>query len=119
MAVKTKNARDECTSEASRKRLLRAVALSERLLLRRLERAVLHEEEIDALLSAVDEAAREEGMNEKSRKELLAGVSGLKCEDLSKLVSIIGVLADKESEMRGERAARDATDAEERRFEEM
>ena len=119
MAVKTKNMRDECSSEASRKRLLRAVALSERLLLRRLERAVLHEEEIDALMAAVDGAAHEEGMNEKSRKELLSAVAGLKCEDLSKLVSIIGVLSDKESEMRGERAERGAGDMEERRFEEM
>ena len=119
MKAKTKLPKNECTPEASRERLLRAVALSERLLLCRLERAVLREAEIDALLLAVDTAAREEGMNEKSRKELLASVAGLKCEDLSKLVSIIGVLADKGSEMRGERSERGASDMEERRFEEM
>lgn len=117
--AKAKKAQEECTFDASQKRLLRAVALSERLLLRRLERAVLHEEEIDALLSAVDAAAREEGMSEKTRKEVLAAAASIKCEDLSKLVSIIGVLSDKGMELRGETREKETEATEERRFEEM
>ena len=101
MVEKTKRKNEEGTGEASRKRLLRAVALSERLLVKRLERALLHEEEIDALLETVDAAAREEGMSEKARRDLLAAAGAIRCEDLSKLVGIIGVLSDKERELCG------------------
>ena len=99
MREKTKHRGEECAWEAPRKRLLRAVALSERLLVKRLERALLHEEEIDTLLETVDAAAREEGMSEKTRRELLAAAGAIRCEDLSKLVAIIGVLSDKEREL--------------------
>ena len=106
----------ECDFEASRKRLLRAVACAEELLLRRLSRIKEDEERIDALLEMTDTAASEEGMSDKARKELLAAVSLVRCEDLSKLVSIIGVLAEKERELRTNRAT---SGSEAVRFEEM
>ena len=101
MKEKTKRTNEEWGTDAARKRLLRAVGLSERLLLRRLERALDQEDEIDQLLLCADAAAREEGMSEKARKELIASASSIRCEDLSKLVAIIGVLAEHEREIRG------------------
>lgn len=86
----------------SQKRLLRAVALAERLLLCRLERALLHEREIDRLIATADTLAREEGWNEKNRRELLASLGAIRCEDLPKLVGIIGILSEREREIRGE-----------------
>ena len=47
----------ECDFEASRKRLLHAVACAEELLLRRLSRIKEDEERIDALLEMTDAAA--------------------------------------------------------------
>lgn len=88
-------------SATSHKRLLRAVMLSERLLLSRLERALLHEEEIERLMEGVERLSREEGYTEKERRELLASLSSLRCEDLSKLVSIIGALSEREEALRG------------------
>ena len=97
MKADTKN---RCSSEESRKRLLQAVACAEALLLRRLERVKEDEARIDALLALTDEAASAEGLGEKARRELLASVNLIRCEDLSKLVSIIGVLAERERELR-------------------
>lgn len=116
--AKTKDIGAECGTEASRKRLLRAVALSERLLVRRLERALLHEDEIDALLEAVDGAAREEGMSEKARRDLLASAGAIRCEDLTRLVGIIGILSEREREIRGE-GGRSQTGGAEVRFEDL
>lgn len=84
------------TCATSKKRLLRALSLAERLLLRRLERALTDEDEIDTLLSLASECALEEGMNEKTRRELLSRIESIRCEDLSKLCSIIGLLCEKE-----------------------
>ena len=91
----------EVSDTLSKKRLLRAVSLSERLLLRRLERALLCEDEIDALLALCAEYAAELGVSEKEKKELLLRVEALRCEDLSKLVGMIGLLLDKEAVLRG------------------
>ena len=95
------------TGVTSRNRLLRAVSLSERLLLRRLQRALSDEDEIDALLLLTQECAAEEGMNEKARRELLSRVETLRCEDLSKLCSIIGLLCEKELLLRKGETGRD------------
>lgn len=95
-------AKGNCGSEASRKRLLEALACAEELLLRRLTRVKEDEERIDKLLELTDVAASEEGLSEKARRELLSSVGLIRCEDLSKLVSIIGVLSEKEKELRGE-----------------
>jgi len=99
---KRKASGTESTDGSSRKRLLRAVSLSQRLLVKRLERALLHEDEIDALLSLAQDCAVAEGMSEKGRRELLSRIEGVRCEDLSKLVSIIGLLCEKEAFLRGE-----------------
>ena len=119
MKEKTKRTAEEWGTDAARKRLLRAVGLSERLLLRRLERALDQEDEIDHLLLCADAAAREEGMSEKARKELIASAGSIRCEDLSKLVSIIGVLAEHEREIRGEAGERVGTGEGSARFEDM
>ncbi len=114
MANKTKKQEDE-----SRKRLLAAVTLAEEVLVCRLERVLLHEAEIDALLCTVDAAAREEGMSEKARRELLASAGAIRCEDLSRLVGIIGTLYEREREIRGADGGRTGVTAETVRFEEM
>ena len=119
MKEKTKRTNEEWGTDAARKRLLRAVGLSERLLLRRLERALDQEDEIDHLLLCADAAAREEGMSEKARKELIASAGSIRCEDLSKLVSIIGVLAEHEREIRGEAGERVGGGEGSARFEDM
>ena len=113
MKAKTK----DCDFEASRKRLLQAVACAEELLLRRLTRVKEDEERIDALLCLADEAATEEGMSERAKKELLSSLGLVRCEDLSKLVSIIGILAEKERELREGKGARER--GETLRFEEL
>ena len=120
MKGKTKQT-EEWGCESSKKRLLRAVALSERLLLRRLERALLHEDEIDRAIELADEAAREEGWSEKSRKELLSALAAIRCEELSKSVSIIGVLAERGEMLRGEEGAARQSRGDEtlERFEDM
>ncbi len=90
---------------ASRQRLLRAVMLSERLIVKRLERALHCEEEIDALLSLCAEYAKEVGLHEKEKKELFSRIDMLRCEDLSKIVAMIGVLCEKEAFLRGAESA--------------
>lgn len=87
--------------KTSHARLLRAVTLSERLIVRRLERALLNEGEIDALLDFCAEFAKKAGATEKEKKELFSKIESLRCEDLSKLVGLIGMLCEKEALLSG------------------
>ena len=86
-------------SDASRKRLLRALALAERLLIRRLERALHEEGEIDRLLELSERLFCEEHLSEKARRELLSGISSLRCEDLSKPIAMIASLYERQRGM--------------------
>lgn len=86
---------------SSNVRLLRALTLSERLIVKRLERALHCEEEIDTLLSLCGEYAKEMSLSEKERKELFSRVEALRCEDLSKLVAMIGMLCEKKAILAG------------------
>ena len=75
----------------------RSINMAQSLLTRRLERALANEDAIDALIDLVDEEARERKMSEKKRHELVGMVAGLKCDDLGKLVAILGTLYDKQA----------------------
>lgn len=80
----------------------RGVELSMRSLLRRLERAVQEEDEIDSLIALAEQAATEEGIPQQERQALLNRLRVLKCEDLGKLVTVIGTLYDKQALASGE-----------------
>ena len=101
--MKKKETAEEAAVGSSKRRLLRAVNLSERLLVRRLERALLCEDDIDALLSCVRDYGTDVGVSEKEKKELVLRVEALRCEDLSKLVGMIGMLLEKEALLEGGR----------------
>lgn len=74
-----------------------SINMAQSLLARRLERAIANEDAIDALIELVDEEAIERKMPEKKRRELVGTVAGLKCEDIGKLVTILGTLYDKQA----------------------
>lgn len=80
----------------------RGVELSFKSLLRRLERAVREEDEIDSLIELAAQAATEEGISQQERQTLLNRLRALKCEDLGKLVTVIGTLYDKQALASGE-----------------
>lgn len=75
----------------------RGVELSVKALLRRLERAVQEEAEIDLLMTVARKAAEEEGLDPLQRTAMLNRLCGLKCEDLGKLVTVLGTLYDKQA----------------------
>ncbi len=74
-----------------------SINMAQSLLARRLERALANEDAIDALIELVDEEARESRMSEKKRRELIESVASLKCDDIGKLVAILGTLYDKQA----------------------
>ena len=75
----------------------RSIALSQALLERRLRRAVEDEALIDELLLLVDAAAKGENVASTLRQGLVSKVKALHCEDIGKLVSILGTLYDKQA----------------------
>lgn len=75
----------------------RSINMAQTLLERRLTRALENEVVIDEIISIVEASTKEEGMTEKRRRELILRVEALKCEDLGRLVSILGTLYDKQA----------------------
>lgn len=75
----------------------RGIELSNAILLRRLERAFSEENAIDRLLDAVCDECVSQEVPYNERKALLAKVSTLHCEDLGKLVQVLGTLYDKQA----------------------
>lgn len=75
----------------------KGVELSMKAMLRRLERAVQEEAEIDLLISVAKEAATEEGLDPLKREALVNRLKALKCEDLGKLGTVFGTLYDKQA----------------------
>ena len=75
----------------------RSIELSQQILERRLARALEEETRIDELMLLVDESARKEGFTQEMRKGLLTRVAQLHCDDLGKLVQVLGTLYDKQA----------------------
>ena len=75
----------------------RSIELSQSLLERRLRRAVDQENMIDELMLLVDESAQKEGMTQEIRRGLLSKIALLRCDDLGKIVTVLGTLYDKQA----------------------
>ena len=68
---------------------------SKRLLLRKLERALTDEEQLDALLAEFENLDKELSAGERSA--MYKKFAGLKLEDISKLTTVLGTLYDKQA----------------------
>lgn len=75
----------------------RTINMTQALLERRLRRAVENESLIDGLLSFAAESTASERLSDKRRQELLSKISALQCEDLGRLVTVLGTLYDKQA----------------------
>ena len=65
------------------------------VLVRRIQRAAQQEDVLDELCDAVIEGGEE--LTKAQRKELYAKFFALRCEDISKVASVVGILHDKQS----------------------
>ena len=75
-------------------RAYESIELAEEIICRQLRRALSREEELDALLTALSGLPRGE-VSEPERREILARVRELRCEDLSKTVGVLCKIYDK------------------------
>lgn len=75
-------------------RAYESIELAEEIICRQLRRALSREEEMDALLTALSGLPRGE-VSEPERREILARVRELRCEDLSKTVGVLCKIYDK------------------------
>lgn len=71
------------------------------LLEKRLDRAILHEEDLDALIDEIFAADKEE-MSEKEKNALISKIKTLQIQDIRALTTAIGTLYDKRALCEGE-----------------
>ena len=74
-----------------------SIGLAQQLLERRLRRALEQEDTIDLMMDQVDAAAREMGLTQEAKRGLVTTVSSLRCDDIGKIATILGVLYDKQA----------------------